>query len=368
MTGRRALGLAFAGMGVTAAVIPASLPSRAAELGVSSEGLAAAIPALFGGLLIGVLLTPLLVRQSSSAAVVRIGAFIQFAGLGLAALALAAPVLVAAAGIAGSGFGMVEASGTIAARRLASTGLARLLARLTAAVAVMAAAAPLLIVAAAPLRLERAVLAAGALLQLAVAVLLRSPREQDLMPAPAPLRPALIPFAVALFCYVGTESLLSGWSAIIVQHAIGAAPTIAAVGTSAFWVLMFAGRRLAARLLPDRPSRIIPIAALAAISVLLVGAALADGGSSIAGLALMAVAVLVCGPSYALLVGSGLHGVEDQRVPGTTATLIAAGATGGTVVPLIATAASAGTGVLPWIGAGAAALAAIALSRSLVAS
>ncbi len=368
MTGQRALGLAFAGMGVTAALIPASLPSRAAELGVPSDELAAAVPALFGGLLIGVLLTPLLVRHSSSSAVVRIGALIQFAGLGLSALAWVAPILVAAAGIAGLGFGMVEASGTIVARRLAGAGLVRLLARLTAVVAVMAAGTPLLIVAAGPLHLERVVLAAGALLQLAVVLLLRSPPEVDAAPAPTPLRRALIPFAVALFCYVGTESLLSGWSAIIVQHGIGAAPTIAAVGTSAFWILMFGGRTLAARLLPSRPSRIVPIAALAAISVLLVGAAIAAAQSSIAALALMAVAVLVCGPSYALLIGSGLHGVKDPRVPGTTATLIAAGATGGTVVPLIVTVTSAGTDVVPWIGAGAAALAAIALTRVRVAS
>ena len=99
---------AFAGLGVTASFVPAVLPAA----GRATAGdLDAAVPALFGGLLAGVLASGPLLRAVPAARVLQAGGALQALAVVVAACAADAAPFVAAAVLAGVGFGLVEAAG-----------------------------------------------------------------------------------------------------------------------------------------------------------------------------------------------------------------------------------------------------------------
>jgi hypothetical protein len=353
----------FAGMGGTAALVPAVLPSLGSALGAP---VLEAAPLLFGGLLVGVLASPLLARPAGAIGAVRAGAVVQFIALGLLAAAVDPAMVFVAAAVAGLGFGIVEASGTTLARDLGGDDVPRLLTLLTATVAVVATLAPLLVVVAGPHGF-RVVIALGALAQLAAVALVRGrglvPPRPSVRRLPAPL----LLIAAALFLYVGVESTLSGFSAVTVASTLQTVPAVAAAGTSAFWLLMTAGRFAGAALLGAgmRPWMLAAVA-LAAVTVVLFAASLT--ATPVLTLVLLGIAVLACGPCYALLVS-----VASTSLPagasGSIAVLIAVGAAGGAVIPAVVIAAG-GLGTSTWIPAVAAVLAvpAVVLGRSRTAN
>lgn len=335
-----ALFLAFAGMGSTASLIPASLPTLAADLGLPTADVLGAIPGLFAGLLCGVLLAPILVRATSAALSVRSGALGQLLGLLVILFAPGPGFIVAGAVIAGIGFGLVEASGTVLARQYAAADLTRLLSLLLATSAIAAATGPLLVVAAGAFGIGRFVLGIAVLVHLAAAIVV-SPAPASAVAPPARARavaPHLIPLAIGLFCYVGVETVLAGWSAVTIERELGATASIAALGTSAFWVLMTAGRLLGARALRRFPAPGMVLVCVSAIAVSLVAAVLLSPLSVVAGLSALGIAVLFCGPCYGLFIGTAVGAVQDSIAPTVTASLIATGALGGLAIPLIATA------------------------------
>ena len=365
-TPHRALYIAFAGMGATASLIPASLPSLADGLAVSTEVVLPAVPMLFAGLLLGVVLTPLLISRVTSAAVVRIGAAVQFCGLGVIAIAAAPWMVLLGAALAGIGFGFVEAGGTMLARQFGQPTVTRLLSLLTATVSVVAVVGPLLVVAAGALGVERAVLALAAILQLTAALLVRSDRA--VAPAQStrrtPFVRGLIPLGIALFLYVGIESVLSGWSAATVESDLGTTATLAAVGTSAFWALMTLGRLFGLGVLARHPHpRALGLGAVALVAGGLISAVAVASLSSAATLLLLAVAVFACGPCYALLVGAAVETMTAHRSAMGTSTLIAIGAIGGIVIPLLVLLAG-GPGSGLWVAASFAALAVVVLAAT----
>src|SRR5690606_4305480 len=120
--------------------IPAMLPTLEARLDAS---VVSAIPLLFAGLLVGVLLSaPLLMRLKAGTVVITGAALQAGALLWLAAAPSLVGVLIIAA-CAGVGFGLTEAAGSVAAKRWASASTSRSLTMLTATVAVVAAVSPI---------------------------------------------------------------------------------------------------------------------------------------------------------------------------------------------------------------------------------
>jgi fucose permease len=93
---------------------------------------------------------------------------------------------------------------------------------------------------------------------------------------------------------------------------------------------------------------------LAAIGVLLIVAGIVGGRGA---LALLGIAVLFCGPCYALFLGRALATVPHALGASTVSGLIACGAAGGTVIPLLA--AAVGIHDAPWV-AGIVAIVAVA--------
>lgn len=325
---------AFAGLGVTASFVPAVLPAA----GRATAGdLDAAVPALFGGLLAGVLASGPLLRAVPAVRVLQAGGALQALAVVVAACAADAAPFVAAAVLAGVGFGLVEAAGSVAAKAVARGSATGLLSTLTGTVAVSAAVTPLLVAAGASVR---PALAGLAVVPVVSVVLLGSStaggprargggarlRARTLLP--------LLPVAVALPLYVGVETVLSGWSAVIPERALGLSPSAAALGTSAFWALMALGRFCAAgmRRRGVRPGTIL-VAGSAGAAVLLAGAGALVGTAPALALAGVAGAVVALAPTYALVLGLALDRLDVEQSTVLTGALVACGAAGGTFVP-----------------------------------
>ena len=332
---RAGLFTAFAGLGVTAAFVPAILPS--AERAMTAD-LSAAVPALFAGLLVGVLASgPLLTRWPPRTALI-LGSALQAAAVVVVALSGTPAVFIVAAAIAGVGFGLVEASGSVAAKSLATGSATGLLSALLGTVAVCAAVTPLLVAVGSPARALLGILAIVPLLAVAILAGAAAPSSRAEVPAQRDVRGLLVllPFAVALPLYVGVETVLSGWSAVIPERILAVDPGLAALGTSAFWTLMAIGRFGAAGLRRLSVSPIVILAGATSVAALLMAAAgmLVDSAPVGALVALAAVVVLLA-PSYGLILGLALDRLDPARSAAVTGALVACGAVGGTFVPTL---------------------------------
>lgn len=371
----RWLVVSFAGLGATASTVPSSIPALAEEFGTATAALTPAVPALFAGVLAGVLLTPALGRRLAPSSLVRAGAVVQALALLLVAASPTPVLFVAGAAAAGLGFGLVEAAGTASARLGAGADAPRLLVRLTLAVAVLGTLTPLAVLAASSAGAVRLVPVVVAVLQVVVALQRRAGSAAAAVAADAPAqrssasghsgssrspgRGVLLPLALtgtAIACYVGVETILSGWSAAIVSVELGADAAVAALGTSAFWLLISVGRLVGVVAGRRLPVEGLGIAATAGVALAVGAAALVSEVSAPWAVALLAVAVFFAGPCYALLLGLGLDLVSSARSVGVASALVAVGAAGGVVVPSIAAVLAGSTGEVPVVPAAGAAL------------
>lgn len=332
---RAGLFTAFAGLGVTAAFLPAILPS--AERAMAAD-LSVAVPALFAGLLVGVLVSgPLLMHRPPRSALM-LGSALQAAAIVVVALAGTPAMFITAAAVAGFGFGLVEASGSVAAKSAAVGSATGLLSALLGTVAVSAAVTPLLVAAGSDIR---PVLGVLALVPLLTVVMLAGPATafaRSERPAHRDARGllALLPFAVALPLYVGVETVLSGWSAVIPARTLALDPGAAALGTSAFWALMAIGRFGAATLRRLAVSPVVILVAATSTAAVLMAVTGALVGSAPGGaLVALAVVVVLLAPSYGLILGLALDRLDPARSAAVTGALVACGAVGGTFVPTV---------------------------------
>lgn len=330
---RAGLFTAFAGLGVTAAFLPAILPS--VERAMAAD-LSVAVPALFAGLLVGVLVSgPLLMHRPPRSALM-LGSALQAAAIVVVALAGTPAMFITAAAVAGFGFGLVEASGSVAAKSAAVGSATGLLSALLGTVAVSAAVTPLLVAAGSDIR---PVLGVLALVPLLTVVMLAGPPTalaRSERPAHRDARGllALLPFAVALPLYVGVETVLSGWSAVIPARTLALDPGAAALGTSAFWALMAIGRFGAATLRRLAVSPVVILVAATSTAAVLMAVTGALVGSAPGGaLVALAVVVVLLAPSYGLILGLALDRLDPARSAAVTGALVACGAVGGTFVP-----------------------------------
>ncbi|MDF2506805.1 MAG: hypothetical protein K0Q52_664 [Microbacterium sp.] len=332
---RKGLFSAFAGLGVTAAFVPAILPSAERAIGAD---LSAAVPALFAGLLVGVLASgPLLTRRPPRTALV-LGSALQAAAIIAVAMAATPALFIAAAAVAGFGFGLVEASGSVAAKSVAVGSATGLLSALLGTVAVCAAVTPLLVALGSDVR---PALGALALVPLVTVVMLAGPTPAVSVaeaPAHRDVRGLLVllPFAVALPLYVGVETVLSGWSAVIPERMLEVDPALAALGTSAFWTLMAVGRFGAAALRRASVSPIVILAtATSGAAALMAAAGILVGSEPVWALLALAAVVVLLAPSYGLILGLALDRLDPARSAAVTGALVACGAVGGTFVPAL---------------------------------
>lgn len=338
---------AFAGMGGTASIIPAVIPLAAHSSNSPIPEYLGAVPALFCGLMAGVLLASLLLRVITPAASLAAGSALQAAALLAVAAAPDGGTFTAAAAAAGLGFGLCEASGSILARVLAGDGTTGLLSALTGTVALVAALGPLLIAAGPTGGSPAPLLLSVSLLHLATAGLFSVPRSSPSRPdasdasdGAGTTRPALFlllaPISAALFLYVGIETIFAGWSAVIPAEVLALDAASAAAGTSIFWVLMAVGRYSTWFILK---SRVTPAAVLIVTCTLaaacLAAAGFLRGPQPEAALGATGVAVACLGPMYSLVLGIGLTRVKVQDAKKAVGLLVVSGAAGGACLPAV---------------------------------
>ncbi|WP_413318991.1 hypothetical protein AA0Z99_02060 [Agrococcus sp. 1P02AA] len=339
-----ALFLVFGSLGASAAAIPATLPAVIARAPEAASTAAGAVPALFLGVLVGVVLS-ICTRRPATQVVIAGGALQACAFVALWLLQ-APEALVVLAAVVGIGFGLVEASATALVRDLDRAATARRLTALTGTVALVAAALPLSVsfvsaeLVAGTTYGAAAVLAAAAALATAIAasgrVRQRSPvAAPDGRSVPAPVRQwlPLGAAALALALAVGVESMLAGSSAVIPYLVLGAAPAQAAIGTSAFWLLLASGRFAAstAMRLGASASSCLAVAICGSAAALATAAASVTA-APVVGAAAVALAVIGIGPVYSLVIGLTIEGARARWVIGA---LIAAGSAGGATIPLL---------------------------------
>ncbi|NUU05030.1 hypothetical protein [Leifsonia sp. C5G2] len=344
-----ALTLAFVSLGAVSAAIPASLPAAATRLGVAAADLLPSVSLLFLGLFAGVVVVAV-ARRGSARTMLPVGSGLEAAGLIAVACAPSVPVFLGAALATGIGFGLVEASATALTRARSAHGTPARLSALNGASAVAAAGAPLLIVAGqgapwAPL-LAIALVPAGAAVTGTV-VRTGWPGSPDGAPSRARgagsgagagsgpgVRGRVTLLAVALFLFVGAETILAGWSSTLPAQLLDIAPAAAAAGTTVFWTLMAVGRFACTALLARgvRPAVYLPVAALVAAVLGSAGAAVGRG----VGAALLVAAVVVCvAPGYALLMGCALAVTPPGGAARISSALVAVGAAGGSAISFV---------------------------------
>lgn len=332
---RAALFAAFASLGVTASFVPAVIPAAERALGAD---LSIAVPTLFAGLLVGVLLSgPLLVRWPARSTLL-LGSALQALAIATGAWAGSAAAFLAAAALAGLGFGLVEAAGSVSAKA-ASTGSATgLLSALLGTVAVCAALTPLVVAAGAGMLPALSLLCLVPAASVALLAGTSAPRPERGRDARRDVRGLLplLPFALALPLYVGVETVLSGWSAVIPERALTLDPSAAALGTTAFWTLMAVGRfgTAALRRRDVRPGIILGIGTLGAAALMTTAGLLIDT-SPVGALAALGASVVLLAPSYGLILGLALDRLDAARSGAVTGALVACGAVGGTFVPTL---------------------------------
>ncbi len=322
---------------------------------MGSALLAVAVPALFTGLFLGVALSPALARHRGPGPT-ALGAGVQALSLALLAGAPTPVTAVLAATAAGVGFGLTEAGGAALARAASPGGASRSLLPLTAATATAAAATPLLLLAGGTASVRPTLVAVAVVHLLAAAVLASTAGTTGgpLLAAPRRGRTRGSPWpAVALFCYVGAETVLAGWSAVIPREVLALSPTAAATGTSLFWVMLLTGRVAGtAALTRGVPPRTVLVLCQVGAAITLAGSAATAGTSPVAAVVLLGAAAGLMGPCYALLLGTGLETVPAAAAPRRSATLITVGALGGATWTFLVTS----TGQAPaWLAGSAAA-------------
>jgi len=375
----RTLVAAFVALGAHFSAVSALLPQWAERAG---DGVLAAVPALFGGLVAGVLVSaPILAdappgRVLRGAAVAQAASLVALAAAGRSLVPGTAWLVVALAGVSGVAFGLIETSVSLAAR--SATGTDRRLGRLFAVSAATAAAVPALVFLAARAGVADAVLALAAVAGVTVALRPAVGRRPAVRPDPAvgshavpdertgnlpaavpderpgvPWR-VLVPVATALALYVGVETLLAGWSAVLVRDLLAASPSTASLGASAFWVLMSAGRAWGAR---SAPAGMWPRAVTAAALFAVAAAGVLVGHVPALVLAACAATVLAIAPMYPRLLGLALERLDGRSAARWTGPLVAAGAAGGSLLPALALALGPATGAATFVVAALASLA-----------
>lgn len=327
--------LTFVGLGATGAVIPAALPTMAQIVGVPTAALLPAVPVLFAGLFVGVAVAPVVVCRVGAGRTVAAGALLQ--ALSLAGLAAAATtgVVITASAIAGVGFGIAESGGTALTRTLTAS-TSRTLTGLTAASAAAAACTPLAVVATGPDTVALVLCSVAVPPVLAAVTLGRPGQAPPLRPAAGPTTRPPTPtrwVAVALFCYVGAETVLAGWSAALAQTSFELSPGTAALGTSAFWVLLMTGRLVAAAAIRGgaAPGPVLTACQLGAAASLAAGSVTATvwPATTVLSATFVGVSVVLMGPCYALLLSTGIDAVGTMSTGTKASGLVAAGALGG---------------------------------------
>jgi hypothetical protein len=335
-TQARRLSLSFALLGAAASLLPAFIPQAAVNLGLPVTQLLNAVPVMFGGLFIGVALSPVAIRFLAATSIARFGFVLLASSLIAIPLVQSSAWFMSVAFLLGLGFGTLEVIATSEAKKL-RTDTSQKLANLNAIFAIAALVSPLLLLLSSSLFGFPLPFFLVAILSLGLVPSYRSGIARVHSPGLITKKPGFrnILLMAAAVSFVGAESVLSGWSATLVSELTTFNESSAALGSSAFWALLATGRIISARLSPALISNHVALAMWSALAgTTLLGAwalwPVLDPGMVLAAFGL---AALAAGPCYSLIIGQALDASEQQDAIGVTSTIVMLGAAGGFLLP-----------------------------------
>jgi fucose permease len=307
----------------------------ALEFAVPVSHLLNAVPLMFAGLFLGVALAPVLASKIREGALIRAGLLLVASALFLLGISPTPAIFFVAAVLLGGGFGVLEVLGTSAAKRLRADTASKLT-TLNAIFAISAFTTPIVYALIATVffpQLTFGVLFGIALLFGCVFRGAESALPQKRVPVTSDKATAA--FMIAVFFYVGAETVIAGRSSVLVSELGGVSAELAAMGGSSFWGLLALGRVLSIALTP----RVLSTRVALPLWLFLAGGSLVapwlfwEAMSSLGILVAFGLATIAAGPVYALMVGVALDAQHTQSAVSLTSALVVAGALGGFVVP-----------------------------------
>lgn len=323
-------------MGAASASLPASIPLRAKDLQVPVEGLLTSIPLLFFGLLMGIVITPLISSRIGSNKQVKIALIIQAIGVLGVGFSTSQNLFVVSAVVLGFGFGQLEVLIT-SILRITSEVVDKALTRIGAFLAFSAFLTPLLLLASDSIASKKLVFLFIFLWSGQVAFIFSSPDVTNSKQNVNILRNKGFGAYFLLFAsifYVGSETILAGWSAVFFEKNVSANLNIAPIGTSLFWLFLTLGRVsgsfVTGKFASAKTTAIFWSSGFS-LALMLLPVVSENSGAFLVTLLL---GVFFAGPCYGFIIGQAVSYFESDLAVKSASLYVLVGAVGGVVIPL----------------------------------
>lgn len=339
MKQRAQLGAVFAVMGASSASLPATIPMRANQLEVALGALMPGIPALFLGLFLGIAITPIISRTLTTTNHVRFGIALQTLGvLGIGFLDTQQLFIISSL-VLGLGFGQLEVMITSIAR-VQSENVGNLLTRLGIYLAAAAFLTPIGII-------TFDILSASIVINLFIALIslylfltfnteqIEPHGKSFLVIRIANKKVYLLIFAITF--YVGAETILAGWSAVLFSENITENLTSAPLGTSIFWVGMTLGR-VVGTIASSKKLSAKSVSILWSLGLsfsLLLLSQISQAAPRVIFLLTLVIAIFFAGPCYGFIIGQAVSQYEEALAVKSSTLFVLIGSLGGVLIPTL---------------------------------
>jgi hypothetical protein len=334
------LGAVFAVMGGASAALPATIPMRANQIGIPLTQLMPSIPTLFFGLALGIAFTPLISKLLSTSNHVRSSIALQTIGvLGIGFLD-SQQLFIASALIIGFGFGQLEVLITSIAR-VQTEHVGNLLTRLGIYLASAAFLTPIAIIGLDLIGASKVIYLMIASVSLYLVISFKTGQiytesKNLLVLKLANVKVYLLVLAITF--YVGAETILAGWSAVLFSENISDNLVSAPLGTSIFWAGMTIGRVVGTFVSSKNFSAKVTATlwSLGLSISLLFLSRITQEASQAAFLLILVTAIFFAGPCYGFIIGFAVSIYEQSLAIKSAAFFVLIGSFGGVMVPGLA--------------------------------
>jgi fucose permease len=299
-----------------------------------------AVPSLFFGLFLGIALTPFISKTLTTTNHVRISIAMQTLGvLGIGVLN-SQQLFIASSLIIGLGFGQLEVLITSIAR-VESAQVGNLLTRLGIYLAASAFLTPIAIIGFDLLEASQYINITIAVVSIYVGGVFQTdqiyPQSKNFLVLKLANRKVYLLLLTTAF-YVGAETILAGWSAVLFSENISKNLVSAPLGTSIFWAGMTLGRVVgtftSSKNFSTKASAILWSSGLSLSLALL--SQINEGGSRGTFLFLLVLAIFFAGPCYGFIIGLAVILYEESLAIKSATLFVLVGALGGVLIPALA--------------------------------
>lgn len=323
-------------MGAASASLPASIPLRAKDLQVPVEGLLTSIPLLFFGLLMGIVITPLISSLIGSNKQVKFALIIQALGVLGIGFSTSQNLFVISAFVLGLGFGQLEVLIT-SILRITSELVGKALTRIGAFLAFSAFLTPLFLLASETIASKKFVFLFIILWSGQVAFIFSTPDVKNSRQNINILKNKNFGAYFLIFAsifYVGSETILAGWSAVFFQKNVSTNLNMAPIGTSLFWLFLTLGR-ISGSFVTGKFASAKSTAIFWSIGFSLALTFLPFVSENrVAFLVVLLLGVFFAGPCYGFIIGQAVSYFESELAVNSASLYVLVGAVGGVVIPL----------------------------------